>query len=241
MKVQSTEDYGMFKFLKGNRAVGHGHVRKLTKSILSKNMLNFYPILVNKNMEIIDGQHRLKVAKDNNLTIYYSIINEADIHDVHALNDNVKKWSAMEYVQSYAQLGNSNYKTLIRFKEDNDLTLQVTLAFLFGSAGGNTYRALKNEKFEITAEMLEQAQVGANFYNKLKKYWEQGTVESSSEIKFLAFAINNILKAGLDAELLEVLEKHNIKIQPSHNRIGYLRQFEEILNYKKQTKLKRLF
>lgn len=54
-QVCQTNDYSLFKTLKGNRNINQAHLYRLTKSIKEKYLLS--PIVVNEHFEIIDGQN----------------------------------------------------------------------------------------------------------------------------------------------------------------------------------------
>jgi hypothetical protein len=59
--IYVTKDYGMFKTVKGNRAIDKAHVAKLKKEIQKKDL--DLPIYVNENDEVVDGQHTFKHVK----------------------------------------------------------------------------------------------------------------------------------------------------------------------------------
>jgi len=61
-KFFETTDYTKFKKTRGNRPVDPAHVEQLKKLISDKDL--FDPIRVNKDMEVIDGQHTLE-ARNN--------------------------------------------------------------------------------------------------------------------------------------------------------------------------------
>jgi len=71
-KILITYDYEIFKRMRGNRILNNSHVKNLVKSMKEKYLPQ--PILVNKDMEIIDGQHRFAAAEELNLPIHYLII-----------------------------------------------------------------------------------------------------------------------------------------------------------------------
>ena len=56
-KIRETNDYEIFKILKGNRDINQNHVNKLVQSITEKDLR--IPIVVDNNMYVMDGQHRL--------------------------------------------------------------------------------------------------------------------------------------------------------------------------------------
>lgn len=67
-----TRDYSIFKKLPGNREVSIES--GLIDSMQSNGYLKQYPILVDSEMRIIDGQHRLIAAKELNLPVSYELV-----------------------------------------------------------------------------------------------------------------------------------------------------------------------
>lgn len=106
--VYETMDYDQFKPLIGNRAVYESRVKKLTKSI-SENGVIYNPILVNETKEIIDGNGRFKVLSSMHEPIRYIICKGLSLKECIVFNTTSTKWTIMDYIDSYCDLGNSNY------------------------------------------------------------------------------------------------------------------------------------
>jgi len=100
VEIKKTKDFAIFKEVASNREVDQKHVNKLIHAIEAKNLLSVNPILVNKDMFVIDGQHRLSAAKYLNTEIYY-IIASVDRKDISRLNSYQKNWTAMDYINFY--------------------------------------------------------------------------------------------------------------------------------------------
>jgi hypothetical protein len=66
-KYFETTEYTKFKKARGNRPVDEGHVKQLKKLIAEKDLYD--PIRVNKDMEVIDGQHTLQARKELDLKV----------------------------------------------------------------------------------------------------------------------------------------------------------------------------
>ena len=60
-KIYSTSEYNLFHKLKGNRGINELHVRKLVEAIKEKDLQ--IPIIVDHDMNVLDGQHRLDAYK----------------------------------------------------------------------------------------------------------------------------------------------------------------------------------
>src|SRR5271156_3067808 len=103
-QIYSTKNYDMFTSLKGNRGkttIQPRHLDALEKSILERNLLDVNPIIVDKSHIVINGHHRLAVAKKNNLLIYYTIVEDADYKDAIRLTRGTSNWTLKEYLECF--------------------------------------------------------------------------------------------------------------------------------------------
>ena len=107
-KFFETTDYTKFKKTRGNRPVDAAHVEQLKKLIAEKDLYD--PIRVNKNMEVIDGQHTLEARKQLDLKIPYIIMDSDDILDVARLNTGRKNWSMNDYLNQHCARNKMDYK-----------------------------------------------------------------------------------------------------------------------------------
>lgn len=107
-----TNDYDKFKFIKGNRNVNESNKSKLENSMDQKQLV--IPILVNENMEIIDGQHRYEVCKEKGLPLYYHIEKGYGIEDVKRANIVSRTWKIDDYLNMFVE---NELEEYIIFKE----------------------------------------------------------------------------------------------------------------------------
>jgi hypothetical protein len=118
-KIYYTTEYGMFKFLKGNRDINEAKVSKIKDAIRDGiDILKYAPIIVNENMEIIDGQHRFAVSRELKSNVYYVIHREADLTIVPSINSNSTKWRTVDFLNSYLDLKKEEYITLSEFMQE---------------------------------------------------------------------------------------------------------------------------
>jgi ParB-like chromosome segregation protein Spo0J len=80
-EILKTSDYTLFRTIEGNRNINLLHLNRLRQSMLEKYL--FTIIIVNENMEIIDGQHRFTVCRELGLPVYYVICQDYGLAEVH--------------------------------------------------------------------------------------------------------------------------------------------------------------
>jgi hypothetical protein len=128
--LQKTKDYSIFKKNKCNRILDTSNLARIRQSILTQNLLELRPIVVNSDMEVIDGQHRLAVAQELGLEIFYLIDVKAKDENIILLNCNQKSWNASDYLNYYINQGNQEYIRFNQFLEKHHLVISNALLLL---------------------------------------------------------------------------------------------------------------
>ena len=101
-KIYSTSEYNLFHKLKGNRGINELHVRKLVEAIKEKDLQ--IPIIVDHDMNVLDGQHRLDAYKIVGNPVSYIVKDKFELQDVRNVNSVNRKWTLTEYLMSYCKL-----------------------------------------------------------------------------------------------------------------------------------------
>lgn len=107
--IHETTNYDQFKKLPYNREVFQTRINALVCSLHQKNKLKQNPIIVDSDMNIIDGQHRLGAAQCMGVPIYYIIDDEFQEEDMIILNTTRINWSLLDFSRYYASKNNENY------------------------------------------------------------------------------------------------------------------------------------
>lgn len=154
--VLQTKNYSQFH-MDGllNRQLDTPHVRELIKSLKEDKSLVLEPVLVDKSMKIIDGQHRFYALSKLNLPVTYMIDDRISIIDAPVLNSNQKNWSVMDYVRTFSNKGNKNYQLLLeelnRYKTVSTINV-IASSFEVGSPiqyGGGLNKKIRDGKYKF--------------------------------------------------------------------------------------------
>lgn len=174
LQIEETKNYNQFTFLKSNRQVNLQHTAKLTSKILRNNLLYCNPIQVNEKLEVIDSQHRLLVARNNQLAIYYIVIPGLTIKDVRELNVGTNSWTAMTFLASFTSEGKEDYIWLSDFIMNNSLNLTMAILFLTASYDGGN-RPLKkhivNGTLSLSKSIRQRAVQRAKAWDQIRVYF----------------------------------------------------------------------
>ena len=181
-KFFETTDYTKFKKTRGNRPVDPTHVEQLKKLISDKDL--FDPIRVNKDMEVIDGQHTLEARKQLDLKVPYIIMDSEDPLDVARLNTGRKNWSMMNYLDQHCARNKMDYKicklkmNLYGMNVSEVIVLLLKLASLWNRISTD----FKTGTFIIPAGGIENCDRIGSQLMQLKKYFA-GMDDSSRRLK----------------------------------------------------------
>ena len=245
-KVYKTNDLSIFKQIGGNRVPNPQHIKRLKTSIIQNGML-CNPILVNEKMEVIDGQHRLFASKETNSFIYYIILKNYSLSQVHTLNLNQKNWTKKDFMDGYADMGLEPYIKLREFIEKNkDFTFSDCTALCSNISGvecgvGHINR-LKNPENSLVGVFQEGTWTGKDF--ELAQEWAE-------KIRLIKPYYVNYNKSTFVLTMVTLFRNknfdysefmHKIRLQPKAlvdcaNREQQKLLIEEIYNYKSRNKI----
>lgn len=150
MTILKTTNYDMFNKSDYNRPILEKNVLKLMRSLKAKNLLKNRPILVDKDLNVQDGQHRLEAAKRLNIPVYYEVQEDLTPEDMVRLNDNQALWNNNNYLNFHVQKGNLEYIKLNNFLKEHKISLATAFAILGQKQFGRPkYRDMTDEEPNI--------------------------------------------------------------------------------------------
>lgn len=232
--VYITDNYEMFKLSKFNRNV------LISKEMLEQAKQGFLaPIIVNENLVVIDGQHRLEASRMENKPIKYIIISGLNKDDIIRMNTVQRKWSLLNYIESYANDGKEEYIKLVNLIKENFSNVTVVSNISVNSPTNSKVAdqqiksgEFKFHNYEKTVEYLQyytrfreetktpkRSTVATALYElfKLKDFDKNRMIEKtiatelSEEIKVKTFRHTDILK--------QLIESYNNGLRKNSERI----------------------
>lgn len=225
--IHSTSDYSQFKVMEGNRNVSRVHVKELQRLMIDNgNLTNNFPIIVNKNFEVLDGQHRLQALQELGWEVAYVIEDGATINMVRAINLGNKNWNWRDIAESYETLGNHEYGWFLRYLDRHGLSFSIAMRFCDLNAGRNVSSSDYYQGYLFIADKTKAEEM-AEHYKEVLKYLPEDI--SQREI---AYSIFNLRKSPYyDGErMIHKLEQlgHTLPLRASVP--DYTRKLEEIFN-----------
>ena len=105
--VKSKMKMENIKICSANRDIARPQVDRLKKLIQKYGYIESYPIIVDPDGLIIDGQHRYLACKE--LSIEPPIVVEKSFDLTPILNSSQMRWSTKDYVKYYAAKGYEHF------------------------------------------------------------------------------------------------------------------------------------
>lgn len=202
--IQKTTNYNLFKTIEGNRDLNPNHLAKLAMSVAKKNLLQYAPIMVNESMEVIDGQHRLEVARQSKLEIYYTIVPRARLDEVMELNTTLRNWKLTDFVNSMIVTGNKEMQYLRNFCEEYGISITAGIRFHTGvnSGGRSLSGKLLLSRLQFSDQQREKAHKAADLYFVMRQFVKRtGSLPYSTVL-----ACRRIADDGLDKKVADAIQ-----------------------------------
>jgi hypothetical protein len=233
-----TEDLSIFKKAEGNRDIDPGNLKKIVNSIKINNMLELRPLIVNKKMEVIDGQHRLEAAKVLGVPVYYEISVDSTIEDMILFNTAQKGWSTDDYVKFYASRGDENYIRVLDLAKKYDCTAANILS-MSTRAGGRKNNTLKAGHLQFDfLEADEKIRQKMWQYSQVAEFIKLKTFEAKAYTNKITFKRSLFIlfeNPEFDFEtFMRKLQINISKMHPCTMMSQYIQLLKEIYNYRNE-------
>ena len=149
--IFETSDYEMFKIVNYNREVTNQRAKKIITSI-KKHGYILNPICVNEHFEVIDGQGRLEALRTLGMKVHYYIEPGAGKDECIALNSYNSLWTMYDYICSFANDGNDDYRRFKLLYDDHKVFGLDTVYFAATNVTTVQHNAIKSGAVTITPD-----------------------------------------------------------------------------------------
>ena len=162
--IYETEDYSVFKNLKGNRKRDRKRIDDLKASIL-KDGGQLQPIQVNKTYCILDGQARFEALKELGLPVQYYVKEGAGLAECIAMNNTGKRWPLNDFIDSFIDREDVSEEVKDDYKRLRDYIAKYKKAHLTNTliakicaknwTGGSVTKQIKHGEFRFKRPFKE--------------------------------------------------------------------------------------
>ena len=237
--MEKTNDYAQFKKFPGNAPLSIDHLNELIEAIQKRNLLEARPILINKNMEVVDGQHRLEAAKRLGLPIFYIRLEDLGVEDIATLNSNQRNWRMEHYLHLHCDhLKSKHYIDFKEWMTINKFSFGQAISFFIEETSINECRKkFKDGLFVFDKKYISIAENYKVLYNKIigttkgiTRHWTQQNFIRA----FLVFSTNEEIEMK---RFFEQMDKYPFLMAPRSTKQTYLELFYEVYNYRRHIRV----
>lgn len=233
-EILETRDYSIFKFDDTNRAIDPTHLERIGKSLLRYGYIAGNPIMVARDMTVIDGQHRLSACKALDIPVQY-VVADADASAVIPLNITQKTWSLMDYAHHYQAKGNENYTRALNFAHMHNIkNFGVALAYITRvfDYSRSILKTFKEGELVVTdRDMLE----GGILYDATLKLFATLGMEFKRKTYQAVVNMSNNPDFNVD-RLLAKAEKFRDQAYPTSTVRGTMVMLQDLYNFHEKKK-----
>lgn len=223
-----TDEYDAFNLYEMNRDIDKNYVvNKIKKSLLEQGWLPDFPMLVDEDFNIIDGQHRFIAAKELGIKIPVKISKAFTDQQMIVINNATKRWTDKDFIAYRAKKGDVSARKLTTLCNRYNLTV----------------RAAMRAASLYTKCSIREAVLPDFDFNKAEKIVEQ-ILEICEVIKEKSGRLMESLSTFVkhpDYDHERMLNKLSNQLDRFHkcNTVGaYLELFENIYNYQSKNRIR---
>lgn len=238
-KLYKTMDYDKFSKIHYNREVSYSHVKRLIESLKNNpDDLKSLPIMVNKDMEIIDGQHRLEAARKLGVPVYYTIDEHFKPSKIAILNTTQKRWLVEDFIKMWKDQGNEHYEKLSSLMEELEWPFRAFIVWIAADGASNA-KLIKSGEFKYNLKPDTVRHIV--FTSKVIKFVLDYGYKPKHSLFTSHFhrAMRDFLNSGIvDYDrFLNRLERVPYKFQPRISYQDWMSSFADIYNWDMKSRI----
>ena len=238
VQIYFTTDHSLFNFLKGNRDLNEGKLKKIVKSVENGlNLFKYCPILVNEDFYIIDGQHRFYACKLLKIPVFYIIVNNFSLRQIAEINNNTTKWKTIDFLNCYidSNVNYEDYNYLLEFHKKHKINLSVAISLLMDGSvaqgGSISMPEFKDGNFKI--KYKEKVEKIINSVEDYAPYFYK--TKTRNFIKAIEVLLNSDKYEHL--KVIEHIKKYDQNLDEQSSYKDYLSHIEDKFNFRRSKRV----
>lgn len=230
-KLQRTTNYSQFVRTKENREVNlhkpRAEHRDLRKSMEKYGWIPAFPLMaksVNGHYEILDGQHRLGIAKELGLEVFF--VQEHRDVCIAEINMAQAKWRLEDYAKRWAAEGLEDYLEVLSFSEQYEIPLGISFSILAGTQVlSNVRPRIDSGRYKVSTKPF--ALTIANTYQTLRG------INKKAKGQSLIYALYkcHLLEYFEPKKIITTASRRPEMLVPCGREEAALEMLEEIYNF----------
>lgn len=229
-EVKETSEYNAFQFDVKNRPVSEEKVHFFMKQFENgKFFMRDFPAIVDKDFVILDGQHRVEACRRKMLPVFFRFALDLTLDKVTDVQINAG-WKPTDYLHAFIQQKNQNYIILNRFIKRYNVSVQVAVTLLSKNEGNRV--SLKSSGYydgTFTVSNEERAHKEAKLISEIGEL----ALKLHRDRTFCLAVIRIAQHPEYDHKrMISQLEKYSSLIHRQMTVDSYIRNLEDIYNYK---------
>jgi hypothetical protein len=126
-----TKDYDLFQPFFFNRKLKKNNLKNLETSMSKQNLMHLHPIVVTKDYQVLDGQHRLEIARKLGLEVHYTKMPDVSLDILVTilidLNYSLSRWGSFEFCELYCKMKKPEYEKFKKFQDKFQLDIHLAV------------------------------------------------------------------------------------------------------------------
>lgn len=174
--VYETDDFSIFKLNPYNRNITETKV----KNFMSQGVKDvIFP--VNKQGEILDGQHRIEACKRLKQSVTFQIIDDADADYIHEINAVGNAWNHINFLEHFAKRGFKQYIFLQNFIQKYPSKIVSKKEIIKLLRGLSVKSGSRGNETAVRSDSLEAQFRQGRFFVKINPLWVINTISFLNE------------------------------------------------------------
>lgn len=199
-----------------NRVIQRPHVDRLKRYIEKYGYIKGFPIIADKEGNIIDGQHRYLACKELNIEPDIIISDQTDL--MPTINASQLKWRIADYVNYYATKGIPDYIILKEICQEFNLSPSMVLNIYLG-------RTTQKTGLSRSSGGMEGSPIKAGAF-RFKDTSDKGIDKLKRKIKAILSLISALELPKTDKLLIAIVrisEDKNFHFQKMYSKLDYMK------------------